>query len=246
MLHFPPRSEGYMKPSTPSQRIKDTNTTNDNVENITRKLESSLDLKDKPQDVPAVSEVAPPAANEEDDWEQLADKELEAPEKPAAKSTPPPREKSPTILELYDFDPKLQMHQIVKSFTKIVDPTSTMPFRPKMVNDSILLIFSNPKHGIIPGGIHSANRFSNRNSLQLCMCYADESSGQTSPFRRNKHVPILFFKFSPFHALKSASSAFDVARFVVPAVDYRFCRPPIYCLPSWRPNDNLSRTKRVR
>jgi hypothetical protein len=148
-------SEGYMKPSTLSQRIRDSNSANEDVENIAGKLES-LDLEDKPQDAAPVSEVAPPAADE-DDWEQLADKELEAPEKPAAKSAPPPQDKSPTILELYDFDPKMQMHQIVKSFTKIVDPTGTMPFRPKMVNDSLLLTFSNPKHGIVPDVIYSAN-----------------------------------------------------------------------------------------
>jgi hypothetical protein len=146
-----------MKPSTLSQRIKDTNSANENVENITRKLESSLDLEDKPQDAPPVSEAIRPEADEEDDWEQLADKELEAPEKPAAKSTPPPRDKIPTILELYDFDAKMQMHQIVKSFTKIVDPTGTMPFRPKMVNDSLLFTFSNPKHGIVLDLILSAN-----------------------------------------------------------------------------------------
>jgi hypothetical protein len=148
-------SEGYMKPSTLSQRIRDSNSANEDVENIAGKLES-LDLEDKPQDAAPVSEVAPPAADE-DDWEQLADKELEAPEKPAAKSAPPPQDQSPTILELYDFDPKMQMHQIVKSFTKIVDPTGTMPFRPKMVNDSLLLTFSNPKHGIVPDVIYSAN-----------------------------------------------------------------------------------------
>ena len=147
---FPSRSEEYMKPSTLSQRIKDANSENEDVENITQKLESSLDLKDKPQDVSPLPEVVSLEADEEDDWEQLADKELEAPEKPVAMSTPPPREKSPTILELYDFDSRMQMHQIVKSFTKVVDPTGTMPFRPKMVNDSLLLTFSNPKHGILP------------------------------------------------------------------------------------------------
>lgn len=146
-----------MKPSTLSQRLKDTNSANEHVENITRKLESSLDLKDRPQDATPVSQVVPPEADDEDDWEQLADKELEAPEKPTAKSTPLAPDKSPTILELYDFDPKMQMHQIVKSLTKIVDPTGTMPFRPKMVNDSLLLTFSNPKHGMPPVVIYSAN-----------------------------------------------------------------------------------------
>ena len=138
-----------MKPLTLSERIKESNATNDNLENITEKLGSLLDLKDKAQDVPPVSKLGPLEADDEEDWEKLADKELETPEKPAAKSTPPGSD-SHTILELYDLDPKMQMHQIVKAFTTIVDPTRTMPFRPKMVNDSLLLTFNNPKHGINP------------------------------------------------------------------------------------------------
>jgi len=137
-----------MKPSTLSERIKGSNTTNKNVENITQKFGSLLDLKDTAQDVPHASKSGPLEADDEEDWEKLADKELETPEKPAAKSTPPPGSDGLTILELYDFDPKMQMHQIVKAFTTIVDPTRIMPFRPKMVNDSLLLVFNNPKHGI--------------------------------------------------------------------------------------------------
>jgi len=136
-----------MGPSTLSERIKRSNATDKNVENITQKLGSLLVLKDTAQNVPP---AGPLEADDEEDWEKLADKVLETPEKPAAKSTPPRGSDSPTILELYDFDPKMQMHQIVKAFTTIVDPTRTMPFRPKMVNYSLLLAFDNPKHGISP------------------------------------------------------------------------------------------------
>jgi hypothetical protein len=146
-----------MKPSTLSQRIKESNSPTKNVENITQKLESSLDLNDKPEAALLASQVTPPEADGEDDWEQLADKELETLESPAPQSTLPPCSRSPAILELYDIDPKMQMHQIVKSFTNIVDPTGTMPFRPKMVNDSILLTFNNPKHGITPALIYKMN-----------------------------------------------------------------------------------------
>lgn len=145
-----------MKPSTLSQRIRESNSTSKNVENITQELESSLHLYDKPKDaLPSVQVV--PEKDEGDDWEQLADKELEESEKSVAKLTPPPPSDSPAILELYDFDAKLQMHQIVKSFTKIVDPTGTMPFRPKSVNQSLLLTFNNPKHGTTRSLIRRVN-----------------------------------------------------------------------------------------
>ena len=88
----------------------------------------------------------------EDDWETLADKELENSSKEQSKiksNTEVVLVSQPdsTILELYDFDIRIQMHQLVKEFTAIVDPTHTMPFRPKMINQSLLLTFNNPKHG---------------------------------------------------------------------------------------------------
>jgi len=130
-----------MTPSTLSKRIKENNLTNKDVSAITEQLSSSLNIKDEPTDQPDNFE----SDDEEDDWEKLADKELETPVEPV--KTPTPSSSNLSILELYDFDPRIQMHQLVKDFTRIVDPTGTMPFRPKMVNQSLLLTFNNPKHG---------------------------------------------------------------------------------------------------
>lgn len=131
-----------MTPPTLSERIKQSNsTTNKDVASITEQLSSSLNIKDEAINQPD----KPEKVDEEDDWEKLADKELETPVEPVK----PPVTSSPdqSILELYDFDLRIQMHQLVKDFTRIVDPTGTMPFRPKMVNQSLLLTFNNPKHG---------------------------------------------------------------------------------------------------
>jgi hypothetical protein len=131
-----------MTPSTLSERIQQTNS-NKGVTAITEKLDSNLTLNEEPTD----NSSDPKTGNEapdEDDWEQLADKELETQEPVKATVQPPP---NPSMLELYDFDPKVPMHQLVKDFTKIVDPTGIMFFRPKMVNQSLIFTFTNPKHG---------------------------------------------------------------------------------------------------
>lgn len=128
-----------------SERIKKTETPSQDVTAITEKLDAALNLDDdKPTNKNGgdADEVTSPD-DEEEEWEKLADKELNEPSKP----TPPESTSSP-ILELYDFDPRLQMHQLVKELTNIIDPTGTMPFRPKMVNQSLFLTFNNPKHGI--------------------------------------------------------------------------------------------------
>lgn len=129
---------------TPSEQIK-SNSSGDNVGAITEKLRTSLRVTDEPVNRPADAENKD-AQVDEDDWETLADKELETPAEPVKPSGVQPT--SSTVLELYDFDPRIQMHQLVKDFTKIVDPTGTMSFRPKMINQSLLLTFSNPKHGM--------------------------------------------------------------------------------------------------
>jgi hypothetical protein len=133
-----------MTPSTLTERIKQNYSTSKNVAAITEQLSLSLNIKDEPTD----HSDDPENDDEGDDWEKLADKELEAPTEP----TKPPVTSSPnpSILELYGFDPRIQMHQLVKDFTRIVDPTGTMPFRPKMVNQSLLFTFNNPKHGSTP------------------------------------------------------------------------------------------------
>lgn len=132
-------------PSTKfSDRIKQAKSTNKDIEAITQKLEKDLKITDEPVSSTVKPEVTAEVADE-DDWEKLADKELDAPApKPKPKAVPA---ESP-ILELYDFDPRLQMHQLVKDFTSIVDPTGTMLFRQKMVGQSLMFTFNNPKHGI--------------------------------------------------------------------------------------------------
>jgi len=133
-----------MSAPTLPQRIKQTDSTKKDVDAITNKLNTGLDLDDTSSDKLDALEHAD-AASDEDDWEKLADQEPETPPKPV-KASPPPT--STSLLELYGFDPRIQMHQLVKEFTKIVDPTGTMSFRPKMVNGSLLLTFHNPKHGM--------------------------------------------------------------------------------------------------
>ena len=114
------------------------------VDAITEKLNAGLSLGDATSDQWDTAEGGD-AASDEDDWEKLADQELET----AAKTVKAPA--TPTtntcLLELYDFDPRIQMHHLVKEFNKVVDPTGTLSFRPKMVNGSLLLTFNNPKHG---------------------------------------------------------------------------------------------------
>ena len=127
-----------------SDRIKQAKSTNEDIEAITQKLEKELKITDEPVSSIVEPEVTADVADE-DDWEKLADKELDAPV-PKTKPKAVPAE-SP-ILELSDFDPRLQMHQLVKDFTSIVDPTGTMVFRPKMVGQSLMFTFNNPKHGI--------------------------------------------------------------------------------------------------
>ena len=135
--------------STLSERIKQTNSTSKDLNDITEKLSSGLNLSDEATDKVITPETGDTTTDEED-WEKLADKELETVSETNELAKPVVTTPlHPIILELYDFDPKLQMHQLVKEFTRIVDPTRTMPFRPKMVNQSLLLTFNNPKHGII-------------------------------------------------------------------------------------------------
>jgi|SRR5271168_285252 len=131
-----------MIPSTLSERIQQSNSNKDVIA-ITEELSSNLTLNEEPthnSGNPGAGNDAP----DEDDWEQLADKELETPESVKAAVKPSP---NPSMLELYDFDLKIPMHQLVKDFTKIVDPTGVMSFRPKMVNQSLIFTFINPKHG---------------------------------------------------------------------------------------------------
>jgi hypothetical protein len=111
----------------------------DQVDTITRNLERDLTLTDD------VSKSDEGTAEDSDDWEALADKELsETIPAETIKITTP---SEVATLELYDFDVRIQMHQLVKDFTTIVDPIHTMPFRPKMVNQSLMMTFNNPKHG---------------------------------------------------------------------------------------------------
>jgi len=134
-----------MSTSTLSQRIKQTNSTKKDVEAITEKLNTALNFDDTPSDKSNAPESAD-AASDEDDWEKLADQELERPPEPVKPHVTRPS--TACLLELYDFDQRIQMHQLVKDLTRIVDPTGTMSFRPKMVNGSLLLSFNNPKHGM--------------------------------------------------------------------------------------------------
>lgn len=140
-----------MSTPTLSQRIKQTNSTNKDVEAITEKLNTTFNLDDTSSDKSDAPENAT-AASDEDDWEKLADQVLEAPPQPV--KAPATQPSSACLLELYDFDTRIQMHQLVKDFTKIVDPTGTMSFRPKMVNESLLLTFNNPKHGMSVSSYH--------------------------------------------------------------------------------------------
>jgi hypothetical protein len=134
-----------MSASTLSQRIKQTNSTERDVDAIAEKLNATLNLDETTSDKSDAAENAG-AVSDEDDWEKLADQELETPAKPVKAPTTPPT--NPCLLELYDFDPRIQMHQLVKEFTQVVDPMGTFSFRPKMVNGSLLLTFNNPKHGM--------------------------------------------------------------------------------------------------
>jgi|SRR5579862_4366624 hypothetical protein len=136
--------------STLSNRIKQTQSTKKDIDETTEKLSTALKLNNDADESRAVavpeSGDATPADDEEDDWEKLADKELETPEESPKK--PPLMPLTSAVLELYDFDPQIPMHQLVKDFTRIVDPTATMLFRPKMVGQSLMMTFSNSKHGI--------------------------------------------------------------------------------------------------
>jgi hypothetical protein len=137
-----------LMPPTLSNRIKQANSSNKDVAELAEKMSTSLKLNDDQEEksvvaVPEEDEAAP----DEDDWEKLADKELETPDEPAKKVVPAPL--TSAILELYDFDTRIPMHQLVKDFTRIVDPTATMLFRPKMVGQSLMMTFNNPKHGTI-------------------------------------------------------------------------------------------------
>jgi hypothetical protein len=130
-------------PSRLSERIKRDKSPNKDVAAITEKLNTTLNLKDdEPSDKAGETGVGG-ADSDEEEWEKLAEKELNEPRQPT-----PPESTDLAILELYDFDPRIQMHQIVKELTNIIDPTGTMPFRPKMVNQSLFITFNNPKHGM--------------------------------------------------------------------------------------------------
>jgi hypothetical protein len=132
-----------MPSPTLSARLKETQPTNADVDALTNRLGSSFQLDADPVDKP--NEVEEEESSE-DDWEKLADKETDTPVEPIKKQTAVAP--STSVLELYDFEPRTPMHQLVKEFTKIVDPTESMSFRPKMVNQSLRLTFSNPKHGM--------------------------------------------------------------------------------------------------
>lgn len=135
-------------PTTLSSRIKQAKSASKDVAELTEKLNNSLNLNDDDEEKRAVAVPEAedtPADEDEDDWEKLADKELEAPAEPAKKTAPAPL--TSAILELYDFDTRIPMHQLVKDFTRIVDPAATMLFRPKMVGQSLMMTFNNPKHG---------------------------------------------------------------------------------------------------
>jgi len=132
-----------MPSPTLSETIKKANSSNADVAALSDKLNTSLSLDEGPTDP---SSNPSPDADSGDDWEKLADEDTEVPAEPVKKTAPPIQDSS--ILELYEFDTRLAMHQLVKEFTKIVDSTGTMPFRPKMVNQSLLMTFNNPKHGM--------------------------------------------------------------------------------------------------
>jgi hypothetical protein len=130
-----------MPSPTPSRRIKETKSTNADVEDLTKKISTTLLLAADP------ATSSHDDNSSEEDWEKLADKELDSPAEPV--KAPTPATSSTSVLELYDFEPRIPMHQLVKEFTSIVDPTETMSFRPKMVNQCLILTFQNPKHGIL-------------------------------------------------------------------------------------------------
>lgn len=134
-----------MNASTLSEGITKTNSAKTNVDDITKRVSSSLRLGDEPADDSEDTFAKPDDESDQEDWEKLADRELQAP----TEAFKPPASKpyDPNVLELNGFDPRMQMHQVVKEFTKIVDPTGSMPFRPKMVNQSLILTFNNAKHG---------------------------------------------------------------------------------------------------
>jgi hypothetical protein len=131
-------------PSRLSERIKQDKSANKDIAVITEKLDTTLNLEDDAPSEKAGETGAGGVDSDEEEWEKLADKELNEPSQPT-----PPESTDLPILELYGFDPRIQMHQIVKELTNIIDPTGTMPFRPKMVNQSLFITFNNPKHGMI-------------------------------------------------------------------------------------------------
>ena len=151
-FHLGPHLSGHSAPSqllmpSPalSARLKQSNPANTNVETLAKKLSTTLRLDAGPDNE---SHEAEDNNSSDEDWEKLADKELDTPIESVKITEPLPP--STSVLELYDFDSRMPMHQLVKDFTRIVDPTETMPFRPKMLHKSLLLTFQNPKHGIAP------------------------------------------------------------------------------------------------
>ena len=135
-----------MPPITLSERLKKANSDRDNLDTITKKVSSSLNLDEESCNHPIAAKPADHVESDEEDWEKLADKELHIPVEPVKK--PVSTSSNTSILELYDFDPHIQMHQLVKEFSNLIDPAGAMPFRPKMVNQSLILTFNNPKHGM--------------------------------------------------------------------------------------------------
>jgi len=158
-----------MAPPTLSERIKQTNSANKDVTDITEKLTTTLTLTNEPNDEHEATENRDDSADEAD-WEKLAEEELKIPVEPVR----PVKQSasSASILELYDFDPRIQMHELVKEFTKIVDSTGTMSFRPKMINQSLMLTFNNPNHGT--NFKYSIANGSNHGVVQLFLHYASE------------------------------------------------------------------------
>jgi hypothetical protein len=134
-----------MPSPTLSARIKQTKSSNADVDDLTEKI-STTHLFDS--DPSASSHALDDDNNSEEDWEKLADKEFDPPAEPVKAPAPAPATPSASVLELYDFEQRTPMHQLVKEFTSIVDPMETMSFRPKMVNQCLFVTFENPKHGI--------------------------------------------------------------------------------------------------
>ena len=176
-----------MPSSKLSDRIKQANSSAKDVEAVTKKLGSALTLQDKDKSSSEAAAVADAPQADEEDWEALADKELEAPEQAKAPEAKPNPETS-CLLELYGFDTKLQMHQLVKSFIDLVDPTGSMSILAKKAGQSVIFKFSNPKHGI--DVILIVSHYSKSGALFVLLFCSFQSSGAIAILRW-KSIPAL-------------------------------------------------------